>query len=33
MLDVPTATVKSRVRYALLKLADDLRPFSRELES
>jgi len=33
LLDVPTATVKSRVRYALLKLADDLRPFSRELES
>ena len=33
LLGVPTATVKSRVRYALLKLADDLKPFSRELES
>ena len=27
LLGVPTATVKSRVRYALLKLADDLRPY------
>ena len=33
MLDVPTATVKSRVRYALLKLADELKPYARELES
>ncbi len=33
MLDVPAATAKSRVRYALLKLADELKPFSRELES
>jgi RNA polymerase sigma-70 factor (ECF subfamily) len=27
MLGVPTATVKSRVRYALLKLADELEPY------
>ena len=33
MLGVPAATVKSRVRYALLKLADELKPYSRELES
>ena len=33
MLGVPTATVKSRVRYALLKLADDLQPYAQELES
>lgn len=33
MLGVPTATVKSRVRYALLKLADHLQPYARELES
>ena len=32
-LGVPTATVKSRVRYALTKLADELEPFRRELES
>ena len=32
-LGVPTATVKSRVRYALMKLADELEPFRRELES
>ena len=31
-LDVPAATVKSRVRYALLKLADELKPYTRELE-
>ena len=33
MLGVPTATVKSRVRYALLKLAKDLERFAPELES
>jgi len=33
MLGVPTATVKSRVRYALLKLARELKAFARELES
>ena len=27
LLGVPAATVKSRVRYALLKLADELKPF------
>ncbi len=32
-LDLPAATVKSRVRYALLKLADELKPYARELES
>jgi RNA polymerase sigma-70 factor, ECF subfamily len=32
MLDVPAATVKSRVRYALLKLADRLGPFSPAAE-
>lgn len=32
-LGVPTPTVKSRVRYALLKLADELKPYARELES
>ena len=30
MLDVPTSTVKSRVRYALAKLADELRSHRRE---
>lgn len=33
VLGVPAATVKSRVRYALLKLAQQLCPFERELES
>ena len=33
LLGVPSATVKSRVRYALMKLADELKPFRRELES
>jgi len=33
LLGVPVATAKSRVRYALLKLADDLAPFGRDLES
>lgn len=32
LLGVPAATVKSRVRYALMKLADELKPFGRELE-
>ena len=32
-LGLPAATVKSRVRYALIKLADKLEPFRRELES
>ena len=30
MLDVPAATVKSRVRYALMKLAEQLKPFAPE---
>ena len=33
VLGIPTATAKSRVRYALLKLAEELKPFRRELES
>jgi len=33
LLDVPLATVKSRVRYALLKLAEELEPYRSELES
>ena len=33
LLGVPASTVKSRVRYALLKLADDLRPFGPERAS
>ena len=33
LLGVPAATIKSRVRYALMKLADALKPFGRELES
>jgi len=33
LLGVPAATVKSRVRYGLMKLADALKPFGRELES
>jgi RNA polymerase sigma-70 factor (ECF subfamily) len=32
LLGVPPSTVKSRVRYALLKLAEELEPFQRELE-
>jgi RNA polymerase sigma-70 factor (ECF subfamily) len=32
VLGIPLATAKSRARYALLKLADELRPFSGELE-
>ena len=32
LLGVPAATVKSRVRYALTKLADQLEPFKRDLE-
>ena len=32
-LGVPLATAKSRVRYALLKLAEELEPFRQELES
>lgn len=30
LLDVPTATVKSRVRYALMKLAERLKAFAPE---
>jgi RNA polymerase sigma-70 factor (ECF subfamily) len=33
LLGVPCATVKSRVRYALLKLADAHQRFRQELES
>lgn len=33
VLAVPEATAKSRVRYALLKLAEDLKAFRAELES
>ena len=33
VLGVPAATVKSRVRYALLKLADELKPFEGYLAS
>ena len=32
LLGVPTATAKSRVRYALLKLADELKPYAGDLE-
>ena len=32
VLEIPVATAKSRVRYALLKLADELKPFSPEAE-
>ncbi len=32
VMGVPVATAKSRVRYALLKLAEELRPFRRELD-
>lgn len=31
ILDIPVATAKSRVRYALLKLADELRPLQSEI--
>jgi RNA polymerase sigma-70 factor (ECF subfamily) len=33
LTNVPAATVKSRVRYALLKLADELKAYKAELES
>ena len=33
LLEVPTSTVKSRVRYALKNLAEQLRPFAKELEA
>ena len=33
LLAIPVATAKSRVRYALLKLADELRHLRSELES
>ena len=33
VLGVPAATVKSRVRYALAKLAEELKPFQAEWES
>ena len=33
MLGLPAATVKSRVRYALLKLADALKQYRGDLES
>ncbi|HUU22652.1 MAG TPA: RNA polymerase sigma factor [Phycisphaerae bacterium] len=32
VLGIPPATAKSRVRYALLKLADELAPFGPELD-
>ena len=32
-LDLPLATVKSRVRYALMKLSEQLKPFREELKS
>lgn len=32
LLSLPVGTVKSRVRYALLKLADALEPFGQELD-
>ena len=32
VLSIPVSTAKSRVRYALLKLADELKPFRSELE-
>ena len=32
VLEIPVATAKSRVRYALLKLADELKPFGPEAE-
>ena len=33
LLQVPIPTVKSRVRYALQRLADELKPFYKELET
>jgi RNA polymerase sigma-70 factor (ECF subfamily) len=33
VLGVPVATAKSRARYGLLKLAEELEPFRQELES
>ena len=33
VLGLPLGTVKSRVRYAMLKLAQELEPFRQELES
>ena len=33
LLDLPVATVKSRVRYALTKLANELRAFAPEQAS
>jgi len=33
LLGIPVSTAKSRVRYALLKLAEHLKPFRSELES
>jgi RNA polymerase sigma-70 factor, ECF subfamily len=33
LLGIPVATAKSRVRYALLKLAEELRPFGPEAKS
>ena len=33
MLGVPLATAKSRVHYALVKLADELAPFRQELRN
>jgi RNA polymerase sigma-70 factor (ECF subfamily) len=32
VLDLPLGTVKSRLRYAMLKLARELEPFAQELE-
>ena len=32
VLEIPIATAKSRVRYALLKLAEELKPFGPEIE-
>ncbi|MBI5725515.1 MAG: sigma-70 family RNA polymerase sigma factor [Planctomycetes bacterium] len=33
VLGLPVGTIKSRVRYALLKLAEELEPFRKELDS
>jgi len=32
VLGVPVGTAKSRARYALVRLAEDLEPFRQELE-